>query len=338
MGEIRTTTAELAAIAGLLGSMLAAIASPAHAASFDCTKAATDQERLICSDKALSDADSQVAQLYKTALSQLSPTGGALLRRSQRDWLAYIRKACLLDAPAATSDKQDCLESEYGERVDELQKAVFRAGPYLFVRVTSYAVEQPAGDAEDDQNAQAGRRFGRDFAAYPRIDSPSTPATSSWNKGKENSTSRSTCEDVAGDGDVDYSINLATQRLISVTWTDWSYCEGAAHGNGDNRVDNMILAPMPHRLKATDLFKRNTPWRRSLTLLVLNALKRTEHYDLDEAAAAEIAVTPDRWTLKPEGLCIQFDSYEIGNGYGAPRVTIPWSALKDILAIDPTQP
>jgi uncharacterized protein len=51
---------------------LAVLAAPlaAQATSFDCAKAATDAERLICTDAGLSRADDNYAAVYRTALAE----------------------------------------------------------------------------------------------------------------------------------------------------------------------------------------------------------------------------------------------------------------------------
>lgn len=57
----------------------------AQAASFDCAKAGTRTEKMICADKALSALDSELALAFRDAV-KLSPTP-ARLTAEQRDWL-----------------------------------------------------------------------------------------------------------------------------------------------------------------------------------------------------------------------------------------------------------
>jgi uncharacterized protein YecT (DUF1311 family) len=84
--------------ATLLGWSL--LASPAQAASFDCSKASTPQEKLICFDYRLSDLDSQLAWTYTEALKQAKDTSA--LKQSQKDWVAAREKCtnvnCILHA------------------------------------------------------------------------------------------------------------------------------------------------------------------------------------------------------------------------------------------------
>jgi hypothetical protein len=60
--------------------------------SFDCAKASTGAERLICSDRLLSEADVKMAALYRTALSAAADK--KTLQREQGSWRANVRDAC----------------------------------------------------------------------------------------------------------------------------------------------------------------------------------------------------------------------------------------------------
>lgn len=80
------------------------------AASFDCSKAARLQDKLVCTNPTLSGADTQLAVLYKSALTETSdPTA---LRKAQEAWLA-TRNTC--------SDTA-CLLQAYQTRIAMLQK------------------------------------------------------------------------------------------------------------------------------------------------------------------------------------------------------------------------
>ncbi|MGF6923114.1 uncharacterized protein OKW28_007311 [Paraburkholderia sp. 40] len=82
-------------------------ALPAQGPSFDCTRAATAQERLICQDPELSGMDRKMYTLYRSALGATSPTA----RAAQREWLAHSRNVC--------QDKA-CLTESYKMRTSQL--------------------------------------------------------------------------------------------------------------------------------------------------------------------------------------------------------------------------
>ena len=79
------------------------------APSFDCQKAKTAQEKLICSDAKLSELDRKLMSVYGAALRN-SPDKMAL-KTSQWEWLRS-RDACL--------ENSDCIAKAYEERIAQL--------------------------------------------------------------------------------------------------------------------------------------------------------------------------------------------------------------------------
>lgn len=77
--------------------------------SFDCAKASSGPERLICSNKDLSEADVKLAQIFRNALSKSK--NKASLKREQAQWIKNNRDAC--------SDSTAMLKA-YQDRIAEL--------------------------------------------------------------------------------------------------------------------------------------------------------------------------------------------------------------------------
>jgi uncharacterized protein len=340
-GVQRALRLALVGISALIYVGFVAQGRSASAASFDCKKATTNRERAICADVQLSELDSQVGQLYRGALSQLSPAGAGSLKDQQRAWLAYLGRACPTPTPQLDRDGAFCLSRAYRTRVDDLKQAAVRDGPFLFTRIDVYSAETPPRDDQDEDGAPPPAEVALKHTAVPQIDSPMTPVAADWNGLAMRSDPGGGCEDV----DLSYRLGLATSRLISVTWTNWEYCHGTPHGHGYSRVQNVVLTPKPRSLEAGDLFQPGSPWKEKLTALLLEAVEkaaRDGRFDLarlSRGVVAEAAATPERWSLREAGLAVTFDPYELGEGYVfAPDVTVPWSALKDVLAGDPTRP
>ncbi len=70
----------------------AAVASQKVTASFDCAKAASVQEKLICSSPALGEADVKLNAAYKAAAQK--STDPAELKKDQLAWMKSVRNAC----------------------------------------------------------------------------------------------------------------------------------------------------------------------------------------------------------------------------------------------------
>lgn len=98
----------------LLGGLTLSFA--AHAASFDCGKASTKVEKLICADAELSKLDEAIAKVYGEVLKKFPDE--ALLKKQQREWLK-ARNRC---------KEVSCLGDYYRGRLAELNEAnVFKA-------------------------------------------------------------------------------------------------------------------------------------------------------------------------------------------------------------------
>lgn len=95
-------------------------ALPAHAASFDCAKAASRTEKLICADQTLSALDDDMAAAYKAALAKGDPPAADLVK-NQKAWLPGLSRC----APSGMSDADatSCLTNLYRQRVEFLGHA-----------------------------------------------------------------------------------------------------------------------------------------------------------------------------------------------------------------------
>src|SRR5688572_2879718 len=81
----------------------------AKSASFDCNKASTNVEKLICIDSILSKQDEQLDQLYNDVLSKIEDKRS--FRSTQRKWLKEKRNIC---------KNAMCLMQVYRERIAQL--------------------------------------------------------------------------------------------------------------------------------------------------------------------------------------------------------------------------
>jgi uncharacterized protein len=80
----------------------------ARAATFDCDKASTFVEKVICSDTRLTNLDDQLGRQYKDALAASSNNGA--LKAEQKAWLSS-RNQC---------KDSDCIMKAYNDRISVL--------------------------------------------------------------------------------------------------------------------------------------------------------------------------------------------------------------------------
>lgn len=102
-------------VIGIAG--LAIFSSSLLAASFDCAKAATPIEKMICESPPVSNLDEQLTADYKVALEKA--TDKDTLKQQQRAWLKEKRNACK-DAT--------CLFTVYQQRLVELSNTSVNLG------------------------------------------------------------------------------------------------------------------------------------------------------------------------------------------------------------------
>jgi uncharacterized protein YecT (DUF1311 family) len=107
----------------LVGSSFSAIGPPVHKTdppSFDCGKAATPVELLICQDVELSFLDSQMAHSYQMAFKDASPERKEIIRRKQAEWFANYSRTC--NAPLSDAQRWDCVDRYLSDRLITIWK------------------------------------------------------------------------------------------------------------------------------------------------------------------------------------------------------------------------
>ena len=101
------------AYAGSTGALQMAESLGTQAVSFDCNKTSSKAERMICSSKALSRLDQNLAVVYKKLLNNTTDDiKKKFLVSEQRNWIAYVRDACQDEA---------CLSEAYKIRTQYFQ-------------------------------------------------------------------------------------------------------------------------------------------------------------------------------------------------------------------------
>jgi uncharacterized protein len=93
----------------LCGVLWLGFTFPVQAASFDCAKARTAAEKMICADAELSKLDERMAAAYAKTLARTKDKGK--LKREQKEWLTRRDKcAKIVEDPEYY---KDCIEKEY---------------------------------------------------------------------------------------------------------------------------------------------------------------------------------------------------------------------------------
>ncbi|HWU12616.1 MAG TPA: hypothetical protein VN157_01265 [Caulobacter sp.] len=107
-------------------ALLLALAIPAaaHAASFDCGRARTPDEKAVCAFRPLNDKDVRMSALYEVNKRTLAMGGRGALMDAQQQWLRD-RRSC--------GANRACLTRAYDRRLGELERGlerIYRNGPF----------------------------------------------------------------------------------------------------------------------------------------------------------------------------------------------------------------
>lgn len=91
--------------------------------SFECAKATTKLEKLICSDDDLALLDAELAQLVGELKIKYTDVRYSSFLKGHRAWLKLRANACVLELEKLSQDDQvECLQSVYDERIKELRE------------------------------------------------------------------------------------------------------------------------------------------------------------------------------------------------------------------------
>ena len=95
------------------------------AASFDCDKARTEVEKMICANAELSLLDDELARAYFDAREHEEAEGKVELRDSQRTWLKNRNNVCAksIEGSARWHPDRRCLKAAYEYRIWKLAPA-----------------------------------------------------------------------------------------------------------------------------------------------------------------------------------------------------------------------
>lgn len=337
-----------------------------YAASFDCAKAKRPVEVAICSDAALSAADTRMAATYRTDLSRLSSNSVGLLRVDQVQWLAYAQLVCDVNLPTTTkAAAAACLKPLYDERIKQLRGAVAVRDGVTFLKRTQFlAAVEPAGDPAPSAE-HAG--FGTLQAEWPAADSDADEwirwsaaiearMLKTAGAGQEQElrdgkkrTLPKTWDDamaVATDTQISAVLKGAEHGRVTTIISTEGMGHGAAHAFESSETVTWLLAEK-RALRAADVFAA-ADWKHPLGVLCwkdLHARDAKEKMLYDEVTGPdakplqEVIADVTNWTLEPDGLHISYPEYAVAPRVSAVEDTVlAWSALKPLLQKNFVQP
>jgi len=134
-------------LALVLVTTLGVLTSWAQAATFDCNKASSFVEKVICSDSQLTGMDDQLGRLYKDALAASS--NSEALKTEQKAWLSS-RNQC---------KDSDCIMKAYTDRISALNAMTAPAKAGDFTGTYKMKDDGAAGEALIQQTGNDRLKF-----------------------------------------------------------------------------------------------------------------------------------------------------------------------------------
>lgn len=303
----------------------------AHAASFDCSKAAKPVEKIICAEKDISEADDRLARDYARLLAEIPAALKPALQKSQRSWLTYVPLACSSDGRGSIKDKAQftqCLKNEYQQRIRTLASQPQKAGPFRTLALDEF---QAMPSSSTDPDFFPVVTHVKSVTAVFGGDEANAAALNGW-------LQKLATADKAGwdDPETSASLTVALTSANAVTATAGITSEifgvGAAHPLTLFSARHMLVAS-GKQLTFADMFQPKA--RGELNNLVWQALRKKLGNDMmieKKADLAKLVADPNHWTFGPDGLNVNFNVYEVAAYVMGPQdVTIPWSALQNLL-------
>lgn len=326
----------------LLLSLL--VSNAALAASFDCTKAKSPQEKAICASPELSAADKKIADAYKAALITATADKKEAVRVGQRAWLHVVADRCLIPGLEPSAALPECLLGYYQTRIQELNLLSGSNHDAFITRFIMLTWPDKSGEGSDLEEIPG---YGTMKATWPQSTN-NTAEWQAWNKAIEAATQRLASlggdisptgewlEKWAADGDFEVyaSVGFVSEGLVTSSVGIDGMGHGAAHPSEDGFEFNWLLK-QKRELHPEDIFRKESQWEQTIEVRCSKELKEADAdglYDDWEKALPKVVLESRNWQLTGEGLTINFPEYTV-----APRVTpvapvtIPWTTLKPLL-------
>ncbi len=322
----------------------------AHATSFDCVKAVRPVERAICADPKLSAADSAMAAAYRADLQRLPSDAIGKLRVDQLQWLDWLQTICRVDDAQQTRlSAAKCMQPLYVKRTKLLRSAVSSSEDVLMLTRTTYLAFPSDAGATGMPTTYPG--FDTLTAAWPEAQTDDAD-WAVWNKAMlaatqaiaKQAAGTSTTSTEWNAGDAAGNDAEAVTRILGIdqdritTNTTIQLWRGAHPAESYGNTTWLLDA---HRaLRASDIFREDTPWQQALARAcwqqLLDKVDRDGIYPElkgpDAPQLRDVVRSELNWHPEADGLRIDYPEYTVAPRFVHPDDSIvPWAVLKPYL-------
>ena len=318
--------------------------------AFDCAKAKTAGEQMICRDAALSKADRKLNEAFSRLKATETPASFDTVRVAQRDWIAYVTRSCHAGGsmPDDVGDRdamQGCLEEHFSDRAQRLANAeVAKAGALVLEpRMRLMTRKRPETEESDIYPWMSGGPAATAFNAY-------VSATLALDKRRMDDKDLFPFGEDVADMKLSalrtYSVARFDAHVVSLQVSTFDYTGGAHEVLGETSLNWDMARAKPFTLD--DVFAKEKPWRAFVTDFcnknLHDAFAEQGAPDPDRDAIESVVGDSDNWLWGADAATVHFTVYAIASFSGGESdVEIPYGVLAPYLRPDapvssPTKP
>jgi uncharacterized protein len=312
-------------------ALYAVMAPPALAQprpGFDCAKAGSAVDRLICSDEALAKLDRELAEKYQELHRSLTSEGFAVLRSSQLKWLTS-RNPCV--AKEVPHDQGiTCLTSLYTDRANDLNAQYRTAGGLAIEnREISRHLPRLRVDESDSYPLLVGPKA--------RVDAFNRYVSQRLSLAKGMFAASGIKLDAKPEGDTTFSryyeVHRFDESMISIEIVQ-SHESYFGHGWRSEFVINWDLRH-DRPLRIADIFRTDQNWQQGVYDLAMKVLRDGgDIKDPESWFNREDVDDDDAWLFDDDGAVLLFGHRERSMVGASAEAPIPYGELQPFLRPD----
>lgn len=308
--------------------------------SFDCLKARTAADKIICLDAALSRADREMAAAYARLRKAETPESFATVQASQRAWLAYVNRSCggAKPMPPDLGEKnaiRSCLTDNYMDRAQRLSAAeVLKTGRLILEpRMRLFTRKKPDTEESDVYPWMTGGSQAVAFNAWvanmlqlskKRMDDRNLfPFGNDLAAGMRLSAHRT------------YSVMRFDSKIASLQVSTYDYTGGAHEAIGESSLNWDMRKG--GSISLDNFFAAGRNWQKFATDYCAKDLRSQFADEPGPGRAAVAAVVADgrNWLFARDKAVVHFTVYSVASfAAGEFDVHIPYSQLGPYLRPD----
>ncbi len=292
---------------------------------FDCAKASSAVDRLICSDEGLARLDRELAGRFEELHRTLSSEGFAVLRSNQLKWLSSRNRCVAAEVPKDRS--VGCVSDLYTDRADDLNTHYKTAGSLSIEnRETTRHLQRLRVDESDSHPWLVGPKA--------RVDAFNRYLSQRLNLAKGLFAASGLQLDAKPSGDTtfmrNYDIHRFDDRLISIRILQYHESYFGHGWRAEYTINWDLRRDRP--LRIADIFDPGKDWQQGVYDQAMKYLhEQGETHDPESWFNSEAVDDDDAWLFDDDGALLLLGHDERSMVGASADVPIPYEDLQPFM-------